>query len=485
MRRLLLAIALLLAASDPCAPPAWAGMPDGERVDALAAWLDSVAGEFQLPGLAAVVFTEGSVEPVLLRGAGVSESAPMGLGSCSKTITAAAALVACDEADVEIDTPVADLIPGLSFAGNAQHLTVRQLLNHRSGFSRSQGFATLPSLREIEEEGLQLTPRGGKRGEYGYSNLNYALLGLVIEKLTGEPYADYLRRRLFEPLGMKSSSAETDPTGLGGPPHHQYMFGYPYRVGPPAPAPSAVPAGFVRASVDDLARFWGCLAAGGTHAGERVIPEEVVEQMFTPVGGEFGYGMGATRGFFDPVGVVYGHEGATPTAYACAAWFPDRGYGLIVLANVNLFDPFTDRGSVLFQNGVRVLEGQTPENARPYHLWLRWGVVGLLVRSIVVTVRRLWRACRAGSETAAPRPGLGTLLVQLALPPAIWWVALWWFATPLEQAFRMTPDLIGGAVGITALGMLRSLIDYWRPEEGAANHKQVAVDESSSEGPTE
>ena len=443
---------LVLAAELVGVPP--------DRLEKLAAYIDREAAAFRLPGVAVAVVTPAHVDIVRLQGRGVSSDAAWTLGSCSKTVTALATLLAARTADVSLETPVTDLMPELKFSGRRGALTIRHLLEHRSGFDRRQGFAELPPMRDIKRAGYTLRP-AREPGEFAYCNLNYALLGLVIEELSGVPFVDYVCQVIFEPLGMDHSYAGPPPAGVPLVPEYQYLFGFPCEVDATKPPTSQVPAGFVRTSITDLGKFWQCLMNQGRHKGRQVFPAAVINQMATPSQEQkFGYGMGLSRQHFRPVGTLLGHEGATSTSYACTALFPGQQYGLLLLTNINLFDPFTDPGSAIFANAVRILAGEEIESVRPYKIWLRYGLVGLLVVNAVNLVRHLRRLPWARWPLMLPRRARGwaALAAAFVVPAAIWALVLWWTEIPLAALFDLEPDLAWSLLGNCSLDSAK----FWK-----------------------
>lgn len=432
-----------------------------DRIASLQRYLIAEARAFRLPGVAAsVIYADG--DPVLLvEGDKVTSSSAFVIGSCSKTVTALATLIALRDAGLPLDTRLSDVLPELRFRGQAGGITIRNLLEHRSGLSRRQGFASLPSLDELRRADLTLDPVGEPSDAYRYSNLNYAILGLAIERITGKPYAEYVDQSVFQPLGMQDSYAEPPEPGALLAPEYQYFFGFPVRVRPFTGSRQAIPAGFVRSSIEDQATFWRCLLNGGRHGSQQVFPREEVARMSTPGGGaEFGYAMGLSRSFFPPAGIVLGHEGATPTGYACAAWFPDQGYGLMLMTNVNLFDPLTDPGSDIFRNAVRILEGESPERVRPYKIWLRY----VLVMATLLVVWRFGRQVKScvsdPSRLQRPRDGRqwAALIVDIALPLAIWRLLLWQTEISLSQFVVLEPDLAWTFLLLTGLGIVGAVL---------------------------
>jgi CubicO group peptidase (beta-lactamase class C family) len=132
------------------------------------------------------------------------------IGSMSKQFTAAAILLLVEEGKLDLEAHVTQLLPGLPDAWSP--ITVRHLLTHTSGiqnFTRTEDHdkkhrlaVSLPEvIATVAAQPLDF-PRGSR---WSYCNTGYTLLGMIVEKVGGEPYGDFVRRRIFAPLGMTST----------------------------------------------------------------------------------------------------------------------------------------------------------------------------------------------------------------------------------------------------------------------------------------
>jgi CubicO group peptidase (beta-lactamase class C family) len=130
------------------------------------------------------------------------------IGSLTKQFTAAAVLLLADEGKLSLDDPLGNFVP--AFPDPGRRATVRQLLNHTSGIRSVTSLGPkywAQTGREIEPAELVALfadePADFSPGtDYRYSNSGYVLLGLVVEKASGEPWGAFLKERLFGPLGL-------------------------------------------------------------------------------------------------------------------------------------------------------------------------------------------------------------------------------------------------------------------------------------------
>src|SRR5208283_4826996 len=182
------------------------------------------------------------------------------IGSISKQFTAAAILMLAEEGKLSLDDPASKYVSGLT-RGN--EVTIRELLSHTSGYQDywPQDYVMPMMLKPVTPEQildqwaripLDFTP-GTK---WQYSNTNYVIAGIIVEKVSGMPLWTFLGKRVFTPLGMKSIADSnekalplSDPSGY-----------FRYALGPLHPAPKegkgwTFAAGELAMTAEDLARW--------------------------------------------------------------------------------------------------------------------------------------------------------------------------------------------------------------------------------------
>ena len=182
------------------------------------------------------------------------------IGSISKQFTAAAILLLQERGKLSLDDKVSKFIPGLT---RADEVTIRQLLSHTSGYQDywPQDYVMPMMLQPVSARNI-LDTWGRKPLDFDpgtkwqYSNTNYVIAGLIVEKVSGEPLLQFLQQEIFTPLKMKSV-ADTDQAKLGDTDPTGYMR---YALGPPRPAPKEgsgwlFAAGELAMPAEDLAKW--------------------------------------------------------------------------------------------------------------------------------------------------------------------------------------------------------------------------------------
>lgn len=189
-----------------------------------------------------------------------TDDTPYLMGSITKTFTALTVLALRDEGRLELDDPLSHHLPGTAHGS----LTLRRLLSHSSGLQREPVGRVWESLHMPTAEEL-LTGLGEADqvlapGEaFHYSNLAYGLLGHVVERIEGAPWAEVVRRRVLEPLGMhRSGLAEAPADRAVG--YHVHPMTRVAQIEPLLELRSTVPVGGMWSTVADLARYGAFLA---------------------------------------------------------------------------------------------------------------------------------------------------------------------------------------------------------------------------------
>ncbi|WP_106640463.1 serine hydrolase domain-containing protein [Allosphingosinicella vermicomposti] len=255
------------------------------------------------------------------------------IGSITKQFTAAVVLRLAEAGKIDIDGHIDAYLPELK--GAADGVTVRHLLSHLSGLydgpvtdDLTKPIASEQVIATLREKGPVNAP--GER--FRYNNNGYYLLGLLIERVTGDGYGDHLKRVFFEPLGMDHMAICASPRG----PNASAGYDHPAR-GPATPVPFAIhhpsvnfSAGAICGTSADLVR-WQVALTGG-----HVVSPASYNQMTTPAtltnGQKTRYGMGMEIGERDGETVLY-HGGASSGFITELAYRPADRLGIAILTN--------------------------------------------------------------------------------------------------------------------------------------------------------
>jgi serine-type D-Ala-D-Ala carboxypeptidase len=345
-------LALLCTIGVPCRLPSLqpdsAGM-SGARLEAVDRVLERAVQAEGFPGAAVIIGRrEGTV---LSRGYGTLDWSPgstavspertlYDLASLTKVVaTTSAVMVLYDEHRISLDAPVARYLPAFR-RGTKAHVTIRELLEHRSGLPAGRNLAHLAHSHARARElvlstSLEYAPGTAQL----YSDVGMDVLGLVVEAISHQPLDGFVRRRVFAPLAMTSTTYRPDAAlrARAAPTERNSARGHPlkgevhdsdaYALGGVAGH-----AGLF-STASDLARFAQMLLNGGTFGGRRIIAGSTVALFTHRSAGWRALGWDTCSGASCGQHMserAYGHTGFTGTSL----WIdPDRGLYVIVLSN--------------------------------------------------------------------------------------------------------------------------------------------------------
>jgi CubicO group peptidase (beta-lactamase class C family) len=395
----------------------WAGAPLGaaetsdEDSNPVEGAAKAIERQFEELGVGQAAYAVISDAEQTVAGYGAaSPDTPFVIGSVSKSFTALAILQLVEGGLVALDSPVTDYIDWFTTADSTASITVRQLLNQTSGISTldgsrdafSPGISLEDRVRRIETYDLASKPGS----EFNYSNLNYAVLGLIVQEVSGVGYGEFVEQEIFGPLGMDNSYsdftlAKANELATG----TITVFGLPVDLSQTA-FPGSVPDGYLISTAADMAQYARFQMGDGSLHGRRLLSAGNLAMMHTPaIAAEGGkhldhYAMGWRTGSIDGQPLI-SHDGNTFGFHARVALLPDIGAAVVVLmARNGGLSMVTSPENA----GLEALAGGTPGVSRSYTIaWIVVDVVLALVvlGSIVSVVLR--RRRRREVPRRAPR----------------------------------------------------------------------------------
>jgi len=248
-------------------------------------------------------------------------ASPFAIASVTKTFTAAIVLQLVEEGRVRLAAPVTDYLPGLTAA---EGVTVEQLLNHGSGIPdllapMRNRLNAEPSRTWTPEEVVALVgPSQFAPGtDWGYSNTNYVIAGMLVEAVTGNAFADELERRITGPLVLEGTGFPPAPPRFG------YMLGKSWTT-------AFWTSAAIVSDADDMVRWADALYGGA------ILAPATLRQMLDF--NDDGYGLGAEHYTIGDL-AGYGHSGLLRGYTTLLIHLPDAHLTLAVLASGHIFSP--------------------------------------------------------------------------------------------------------------------------------------------------
>jgi CubicO group peptidase (beta-lactamase class C family) len=485
---ILMTCLLCFAPSTVLASPPQAVDPDFAAIDK---FVETEMGAQRIPGLALGLVKGDQI--VYLKGYGIADpieravtpQTPFIIGSLSKSFTALAVMQLVEAGKIELDAPVQRYLPWFRVADEkaSAQITVRHLLNQTSGLSTKTG-RSFQGNGDTSDTALEQAVRKLSAAEltepvgavHQYSTINYSVLGMIVQTVSGQSYESYMQEHIFEPLQMNhsfTSQAEAQPKGLAS--GYHYAFGIPMAVELPYNR-GLLPAGYLISSAEDMAHYLIAQLNDGNYKNTALLSREGMLEMHNsavPTGAtDTSYGMGWFVGPVNGIHAIH-HQGETFNSHANMILLPENQWGIVVLINGEnsmdlIFGPA--RMADISKGVASLLAGQQPP-APPANTSV-WAVYSLLIGLIVVQVsgviwsaRRLVRRRITEGRVAVGRNIilplilnlLWALITLLLLPKMIFGLPLMIFATGLPDLGYTL--LVSGLLAL-GWGILRTAFLY-------------------------
>jgi CubicO group peptidase (beta-lactamase class C family) len=320
---------------------------------------------FDVPGIAIAIVKDGKV--VFAKGYGVrklGDATPVdevtlfGIGSNTKAFTSAALASLVDEGKISWDDKVHERLKGFQMYDPyvSHEMTIRDLLTHRSGMGLGEGDLLFwPHTTFTREDIIYrlrfMKPASSFRSHYAYDNLMYIAAGQIIPAVTGKSWEDYIREKILQPLGMKTTNLSTTAFNPG----DNYAFPHSKVDGKLQTIPfqdldNAGPAGAINSSVAEMAKWITLQLNRGKFPGreERLFSEAQSREMWTaqtltPISAEpspigvlrpqfAAYALG--WGIRDYHGrKLVGHTGGVSGFVSRVILVPEESLGMVILTN--------------------------------------------------------------------------------------------------------------------------------------------------------
>lgn len=385
-----LVAAVVFATGRPAAEqaPAAAVTAEGEVQGAIrlfTAWMEGQMLYRHLPGVAIGVVADQQL--VWSKGFGfadVERRTPMTpqtkfrMASHSKLFTATAIMQLREQGKLRLDDPVSKHLPWFRVKRAAEEdpeITIEELLTHSSGLPREAGshwttfdFPTSEELRGLMgERQAPFSPEV----RWKYSNLAYSVAGLVIEAVSGQTWADYVRQHIYVPLGMTASSVDQNVDGLAVG-YNRLMPDSTRATNPFIDARGMAAATGITSTVDDMARFASAQFRTGPRGGANILSTGSLRQMHRVRVLESNWTQGNAIGFAvrrERDKVYVSHGGSYPGYQTQTMLYPEGKVAVIVLTNADDANPGGIATQLMNTVGEAVAKAAAPKAAPSTTTW--------------------------------------------------------------------------------------------------------------------
>lgn len=267
------------------------------------------------------------------------------IASVTKTFTGIAVMQLAENGLIDLDRPIAEYIPELSLPGGEEKkISTRMLLTHHSGIQGDIMYHwLLPQVKNeplVYEEIIGLINKVGTIFPPGkmhaYSNAGYALLGVLIQRVSGMSYPEYIRRKIFNPLSMENSIV------FAGEPTKSFVAkGYFKKETCSMPMKLGIPAGGIACSAKDAAKYLQAVIKS-YREGEPLLKRESIRKMMRPHNKNNKYDEGFPMGlswFLQSPQSKYtkyaAHRGELPPYHAMMIVLPEEEIAVLIAHNTN------------------------------------------------------------------------------------------------------------------------------------------------------
>ncbi|MHC5110070.1 MAG: serine hydrolase [Planctomycetota bacterium] len=334
----------------------WANRVAAQDLSSFDARFARIGEELDVPGMAVAVVKDdkivyrnafGTRDPE--SGKPVDMDTVFYIASSTKSFTAAAILTLVDEGELSLDDPVRKHLRRFDLGKKklTHSVTIGDLLSHGKGISNGPIVWLDAFTGQINEARFyHWLPESEVKGGFEYTNLHYTLLGRVLEAKTGKSWKDVLADRLFAPIGMDAATCYADDMYAEG-----QNVAYPSALDSKGLSRTEIrkinttmhAAGGMGASANDMARWIRFQLNGGEIDGALILKPETMKKSHGLIAkgkrnilgrAREGYGLGWFVGSYQGETLV-DHGGGYVGTAAAVSFMPERGIGVVVLANAS------------------------------------------------------------------------------------------------------------------------------------------------------
>ena len=367
-----------------------------------------------IPGIAVGVIKNNEVIYKKTKGidsneAELTSSSPLFIASLSKSLTALGVMKLVENGLISLDDPVKKHIPYFQVESQelSQNITIRNLLNHETGLSSSTNLPNTSNNATLEERVRDLSELKAvseNGNEFNYFNDNYNILGLLIEEVTGKSYANHMKETVFEPLGMKNTTAEFSKIRAKEVYGYTSIYGFSKKTDRDI-VRYDIPSGFILSNLNDMIKYLSFLI----EQEPELISNSSFQKMRT-ASQNSEYGMGWYIREIDGKQLIE-HSGSLSGFNSHLALIPETNSGYLYIMNQNhMFKNING-------NLLKVITGKTDFNHIPFVLILR--IVALVL--LLLTLKDLWSTIKLTKKQHSKDDWIKGIIKALGMAIFLFW----------------------------------------------------------------
>lgn len=335
-------------------------LPTFAQNEKVASDIQEIMKKFEVVGLSVAVVKKGEI--VYNESFGLKDNIskePLNndhifrIASISKSFSATSILQLVEAGKLNLDDDISNLIgfPVRNPNFPDQKITLKMMMSHTSSLNDSQGYFTLDVINpEKNPDWKKCFSKNAPGTNYEYCNLNYNMIGTVIEKYSGERFDNYVKTHILNPLGLyggynvdsldasrfaslhtyDSATKTLSPSPAAYATKREERLNY--KLGYSTPIFS--PTGGMKISATDLAKYMTMHMNFGKYKGRRIISKKSAKIMQTKISEEEGYGLAlSNREDVIPGEMMTGHTGSAYGLYSAMFFNPKEKFGIVVITN--------------------------------------------------------------------------------------------------------------------------------------------------------
>jgi CubicO group peptidase (beta-lactamase class C family) len=322
-----------------------------KQLETIEAKIDARRKELGIPGVSLVIVKDDKV--IYIKGLGykdyekqlpVTPDTQFAIGSATKAFTALSVLMSMDEGKLALDDSPKKYLPYFKMydPDTDAHITIRDLMSHRSGLNRTDLAMITGKLTrsELIQVAAQAKPTAKLGEKFQYQNIMFTAAGEIVATVQKMPWEKFIPQRVFKPLGMTNSSMSIADMQKAS----DFSYGYNYNFDtktvqrlPFREITQVAPAGSINSSARDMAEWLRFVLNGGAVAGKRLVSEKGYAEWLKPqmkIAGTTSYGFGWFLQDWNGLKVVQ-HGGNIDGFNSMVAMIPEKHLGFALLTNVS------------------------------------------------------------------------------------------------------------------------------------------------------
>lgn len=384
-------------------------------------YLEKIKKEYNVPGMVVAISNKDGIAYLKSFG-NVSVNDNFILGSNSKSFTALIILQLQEKGLLNINDPVVKYLPWFEYKNKeiSNQVTLKNLLHHTSGQSTEIGRSFIDEKESEEDVRLKIIAllKSVEVDKYpikdfDYSNLNYQLLGYIIEKVTGKEYSVVLKEEITDVLKLKNTSTVLPKNMAQG--YQPFLY---YSIIPITPNYNKIdmPSGFINSNAQDLSKYLRELMNSYNNDTTSLFSKKLTDRLFTPNDeNNAGYALGWLNFDYYGTNIIF-HDGLTQSFNSAMIIAPEIDKNIVVLTN-----HYGESAAALSFGVLSILLDKEPPKFPKVVYYIIRSLPFLVLLFLIVFLALFKKWIRKGKPTRISRKILPNILLVIGLIIALGW----------------------------------------------------------------